>query len=220
MALLGSAAIAMWWDMVPAHRTEFEDWHSHEHFPERLSIPGFLRGSRWSSTQSDSFFVMYELDAYETLTSAGYVERLNNPTPWSTKMMPHHSNMVRSQCVAVDSYGAGIAGSLLTARLSPRPDEAEAVRGELQRVLSKTASLPGLTSGHLLQTRTPSAALTTEQKIRGGDAVADWIVLVSGYDARAVESFSASELQLTSMDMSGAERGFYRLGYTMTRGDL
>jgi hypothetical protein len=32
MALLGSAAIAMWWHIAPAQRIEFEDWHSHEHF--------------------------------------------------------------------------------------------------------------------------------------------------------------------------------------------
>ena len=48
MALLGKAAIAMWWDMAAHWRAEFEDWHSHEHFPERMGIPGFRRGSRWA----------------------------------------------------------------------------------------------------------------------------------------------------------------------------
>ena len=68
MALLGIGAVAMWWDIAPAHRAEFEDWHSHEHFPERMSVPGFLRGSRWASAEGgDGFFVMYELEAYETL---------------------------------------------------------------------------------------------------------------------------------------------------------
>ena len=43
MSLLGKAALAMWWDMAPEMKADFEDWHSHEHFPERLGIPGFLR---------------------------------------------------------------------------------------------------------------------------------------------------------------------------------
>jgi hypothetical protein len=47
MAFLGQAAIAMWWNMAAEHWEEFEHWHSHEHFPERMGIPGFLRGSRW-----------------------------------------------------------------------------------------------------------------------------------------------------------------------------
>jgi hypothetical protein len=50
MSLVGSAAIAMWWNMAPDLRSEFEDWHSHEHFPERMSIPGFRRGSIISSS--------------------------------------------------------------------------------------------------------------------------------------------------------------------------
>ena len=88
MPLLGKAAVAMWWDMAAVHRAEFEDWHSHEHFPERLRIPGFRRGSRWASaTGGDGFFTLYELQSYDTLTSPAYFARLNDPTPWSLKMM-------------------------------------------------------------------------------------------------------------------------------------
>ena len=92
MSLLGKAAVAMWWSVSPERRSEFGDWHSHEHFPERMSIPGFRRGSRWTSTlDAEGFFVLYELEKYETLTSTGYLDRLNAPTPWSTKMMPPSS---------------------------------------------------------------------------------------------------------------------------------
>jgi hypothetical protein len=194
MALLGSAAIAMWWDIAPAQRIEFEDWHSREHFPERLNIAGFLRGSRWSSS-NDGFFVMYELETYDTLTSPHYLERLNNPTPWSTKMMSHHRNMVRSQCRVIASYGGGIGRSLLTVRVSPEAGQADAVRRALLDALRKVPLAIGLTGGHLLVTDTPQLAQTKEQAIRGGkDAVADWIMLVSGYDAQALDDLAAIKL--------------------------
>ena len=48
MSLLGRAAVAIWWNIRPEQRSEFGDRHSHEHFPERMSIPGFRRGSRWT----------------------------------------------------------------------------------------------------------------------------------------------------------------------------
>src|SRR5215469_16160685 len=119
MPLLGKAAVAMWWNVRAETRSEFGDWRSHEHFPERLSIPGFRRGSRWMSTSdAEGFFVLYELAEYETLTSKGYLDRLNHPTPWSTKMMPHHLGMVRSQCRIAASFGAGVAASLATIQLS------------------------------------------------------------------------------------------------------
>jgi hypothetical protein len=196
MPLLGKAAVAMWWDMDPAMRSEFQDWHSHEHFPERMAIPGFRRGSRWaSSTNPEGFFVMYELDAYETLTSQPYLDRLNNPTPWSVKMMPHHRNMVRSQCRIVESRGGGIPRLIKTIRLSPRPGKEQALHLRLAALITVLPLQPGLTAAHLLQTQTPDAPATEEQKIRGGDAVADWIFLVSGYDADALAKLDSTDLQ-------------------------
>jgi hypothetical protein len=203
MALLGQAAVAMWWDIAPAQRGEFEHWHSVEHFPERLSIPGFRRGTRWASAEGgDGYFVMYELETYETLTSQHYLARLNNPTPWSQKMMPHHLNMVRSQCRVVESFGTGPSGFALTLRF---PDKKSAPD---LRTLSTQRGIAGV---HLLHTQTPQAAQTTEQRIRGGDAVADWIVLVTGYDRDA----------LTGLDiMPAAKRDLFRLSHTLTPADL
>ncbi|MBN9529192.1 MAG: hypothetical protein J0H82_23480 [Alphaproteobacteria bacterium] len=187
MALLGSAAVAMWWDIAAALRTEFEDWHSHEHFPERMRIPGFRRGSRWADTAGgEGFFVLYELHAYETLASAAYLARLNDPTPWSQRLMPQHRNMVRSQCRILESVGGGIGQYMRTLRLSPAPGRADDLRRRLATVLAVIPDRPGLTGAHLLRTETPDLAPTTEQRIRGGDAVADWIILLSGYDHDAV----------------------------------
>lgn len=87
MGLLGEAAMVAWYDIAPEATSEHDDWHSHEHMPERLGIPGFLRGRRWvAPSGSPQYFVMYEVENFETLTSKPYLERLNNPTPWSKKM--------------------------------------------------------------------------------------------------------------------------------------
>lgn len=200
MPLLGQAAVAMWWTIRPEQRAVFGEWHSHEHFPERMSIPGFRRGSRWSGDK-DAFFVLYELDQYETLTSNGYLTRLNAPTPWSKKMMPHHLNMVRSQCRIVASFGGGIANSLATIRFTPRAEGEADLRQMLAGLLLNLPSRPGLTGAHLLVTDTPKAVgPTTEQRIRGADRTADWIVLLSGYEPQIVsdtvsDDFSASKLR-------------------------
>lgn len=226
MSLLGKAAVAMWWSIRPEQRTEFGDWHSHEHFPERMSIPGFRRGSRWSSTtDAEGFFVLYELDEYEVLTSKGYLDRLNAPTPWSTKMMPHHLGMVRSQCRVIESFGGGVATSLATIRLSPQVGREADLQADLSTTLGTLAHKPGLTGTHLLRTDTPrTSAPTTEQQIRGKDGAADWIVLLSGYDEDAVEAVIASQLSPGSLGSLGAQdnptTGRYRLAFTMTAQDV
>jgi hypothetical protein len=225
MPLLGSAALAMWWDMTAPLRSEFEDWHSHEHFHERMRIPGFLRGSRWESAAGDDgFFVMYELESYDTLTSPGYLASLNNPTPWSTKMMPHHRNMIRSQCSVARSHGGGIGSAMMTLRLSPAIGRSAQLQDHLLEVLSRVPLRPGLTGGHLLHTRSPGIAKTTEERIRGGDAVADWIVLASGYETAALRDLATRELDASSLVGAGAlpepQLSFYRLSYAMTPNDL
>jgi hypothetical protein len=226
MSLLGKAAVAMWWSVRPEQRAEFGDWHSHEHFPERMSIPGFRRGSRWTSTEdTQGFFVLYELEQYDVLTSQGYLDRLNAPTPWSTKMMPHHLGMVRSQCRIAASFGGGVATSLATIRLSPEAGRETELRAQLSETLRALASQPGLTSAHLLLTDTPTTSSpTTEQQIRGKDGAADWIVLLSGYDPDAVERATADQLSTSALRAAGARdnptAGHYRLAFTMTPQDV
>jgi hypothetical protein len=92
--------------------------------------------------------------------------------------------MVRSQCRVAASFGGGVATSLATIRLSPEVAREDGLKTVLIETLRELASKPGLTGAHLLLTDTPkTSAPTTEQQIRGTDGAADWIVLLSGYDA-------------------------------------
>ena len=208
MALLGSGALAMFWDMAPAMRAEFEDWHSHEHFPERLAIPGFRRASRFTSAQhDDSVFVMYELESYEILSSPAYLASLNAPSPWSTRMMPHHRHMVRCQARVLESCGVAVARQALTMRLSPAPGRDDDLRAALRSLVETLPMRPGLTGAHLLRHETPAIAQTTEQKIRGSDQVADWVFVTLGYDPAALDALAKGELAEASLVALGAAPG-------------
>ena len=226
MALLGSAALAMWWDVSAEMRSEFEDWHSHEHFPERLGIPGFRRGSRWASASGgEGFFVMYELEDYEVLSSARYLARLNSPTAWSAKLMPHHRNMVRCQCHVLESGGGGVARHALTTRLSPAAGRDDDLRTSLRSLITTLAARPGFTGAHLLKHDAPAIAQTIEQKIRGGaDRNADWIFVACGHDRTALEALANRELGPASLVELGAApgqaSGLYTLSYSAVPADV
>ena len=45
-----SGAVAIWHDITPEGRANFYAWHGSEHMPERLGIPGFVRGRRFVAT--------------------------------------------------------------------------------------------------------------------------------------------------------------------------
>lgn len=225
MAILGRAALAMWWDMAADMRAEFEHWHTHEHYPERLGIPGFLRASRWrEASGGEGIFQMYELESHDVLSSAGYLARLNSPSPWSTRMMPHHRNMVRSQCEVLSSHGGVTGRHSLTVRISPAAGKEDALKQGLAPLLAELPQRAGLGGAHLLRHAAPAIAQTTEQKIRGKDGFADWVLVVTGYEAEGLESLATGELSAASLERLGAApgavHGRYQLSFSAVPGDF
>ena len=226
MALAGSAALAMWWDIAPEIRADFEHWHAHEHFPERLAIPGFLRASRWRSADGgDGMFVLYELADHDVLRSPEYLARLNAPSAWSTRLMPHHRRMVRSQCHVLESCGGVTARSALTVRLAPVDGHEAELRRGLHGLCESMPMRPGIAGLHLLRHEAPSIEATTEQRLRGlADAAADWILVATGYDRDALASLAAAELGDAALTALGAapaaERRLYDLAYAALPHDV
>lgn len=222
----GRAALAMWWDMSPALRGEFEHWHSHEHFPERLALPGFLRASRWLAADGgEGVFVLYELQDHAVLSSPAYRQRLDAPTPWSTRLMPHHRHMQRAQCHVLMSRGAVLAGHALTLRFAPPAGAVtEGITAAWAALAAGTVSLPGLAGLHLLRHDAPAAAPTTEQRLRGGDAAPDAVALVFGYDAAAFGGLKqrlhdgAAALGLERRDIDRAQQ--FRLSLAALAADV
>jgi quinol monooxygenase YgiN len=217
MSMLGKAALAMWWDIEASMRAEFEHWHSHEHFPERLGVPGFLRASRWRG-EGEGLFVLYEIESHQVLASAPYLVRLNAPTPWSTRLMPHHRHMVRAQCHVLESHGAVLARHIWTARLSPARDQEATLRSSLAVLIQSVAHEPGFSGAHLLRHQAPDIPTTTEQAIRGGDQEADWVFLVSGYEDDALRRWVGHHMTPEALTAIGAREvtaaGHYVLSAT------
>ena len=67
MALCSDAAMVLMYD-IAGDPADHDDWHSREHFHERLSVPGFLRATRWVATEGGPrFLVTYEVESVEVL---------------------------------------------------------------------------------------------------------------------------------------------------------
>ena len=168
---------------------------------------------------------MYELTAHAILSSAAYVSHLNTPTPWSTRMMPHHKNMVRSQCHVLASRGGSAARHALTLRVSPLPDRADALRAFFQSLCAALVQRPGIVGAHLLQHQTPQMPETTEQRIRNSaDRVADWVFVAQGYQATVLESLLQADLSAAALQAAGANEGaisgVYTLSHSATAEDI
>jgi hypothetical protein len=209
--MLGRAAMLLFFDIAPEAIAEHDDWHTHEHLPERLSIPGFVRGTRWVALRAGQprYFVIYEVSDVGILTSAPYLERLNNPSPWTQKMMPHYHGMTRGFCAVTGKAGLGLGNAALVARFKPEGDASW-----LLALLPALAQRPGLGGCYLFESAA-AAPMTKEQSIRGRDAGVDRVLVATGYDADAVAALERAELA----KLPGAIFGLYRADYMLNEAE-
>lgn len=224
MPLLGSAAMLLSFDIEADAIAEHDRWHTHEHLPERLSIPGFRRGTRWIATGAGPrYMVLYEVEGLETLASQAYLERLNNPSPWTRRMMPHYRGMTRGLCRVLGSFGFGLGGMAALIRFAPEASRADALHSWLlEEALAAVPAASGLGSAHLLQ-GAQAAQMTNEQRIRGADRGIETAVIVTGYEREAVAEFARGLCDggaIAARGEAGPSWGMYQWHYSLDSAEV
>ncbi len=225
MALLGKGVAAIWHDMAAQATPDYHHWHCHEHMPERVGIPGFLRGRRFVAVSGEpEFFHFYETESLATLTSSAYLARLNDPTPWTQRVLPHFRNNNRTLSEVVCSAGQGTGAAMLTLRFEM--DEA----GDGQRWLAGTlfpdlVARPGIVGAHLLRGDAAASQTQTQEKAmrERPDDVAAWVAFIEGLEPHYLESLRSDELSdgaFLAHRVSAPDAGLYRLHFVLTKADL
>jgi hypothetical protein len=219
MALAGGGAIIIWNDIAPEGRADFYDWHIREHIPERLGVPGFLRGSRYAGLTADTkpeFLTLYETDHAAVATSAAYLARLNAPTDWTKRATAHFRNTSRALTTVVHSEGPGQGGVMGTLRF----DGGDGGRAALDRVsapaLATIARLPRITGVHLCTTDSSASAARTAESRGRADILAAPIgaVLIEGCDTAAVRAAALQLAGQCALHGDGFHAGLYALEYS------
>lgn len=105
----GAAFLAIANTVDPAVLDAYEAWHSFEHVPERLTMPGFLGGRRFErGDRSDRHFLtLYDLGAEDALETPEYHHLLANPTPASQRMRPRMGGFQRCAYRETARFGRG-----------------------------------------------------------------------------------------------------------------
>lgn len=228
MSLAGEGAVAIWHDLAPEGRADFYAWHGQEHMPERVGIPGFLRGRRYVAIEADlEFFNLYEALSVETLKSQDYAARVNAPTPWTLSAVKHFRDVARSICRVSHTAGRAQGGLIATLRYDVQEGKEAAHRGSLlRRTLPDLLAKPGVAGVHLLVADPEASGIATaEQKARGvANAVPRWVLLLEGWgDESEFVALAKQELALDGLDgaTQGApcSLGIYRLQTTRTKTD-
>jgi hypothetical protein len=212
MPLLGRGALAIWHRISPEGEAEYWRWHDREHIPERVGVPGFLRGRRYRGLErSLDYLDFYEVESHETLRSAPYLTRLNDPTPWTRRVVPHFRDTLRVGYRVARSAGRGQGGVLLTVRLGSLAAAAGAPAALAPSSLAAIEDVTGVIAVHLLDATPEVTSIATEEKrLRGpGDRdlspIDPWCLLVEADDASVLRELRAGLLGADALHASGAQ---------------
>jgi hypothetical protein len=207
MGLRGEAAVVIWGEMTE-DAAEVDLWYAREHLQERLNIPGFLRARRCvRELGSPSYFMIYELSYTSVPTSPAYLERLNNPTPWTKQIMAKARSGNRTLCKTVASHGLGIGAYLMTARVETLDGPGSELSAWMTGSLASIAEQPGITGAHLLHRDTSVVRPDTKERQarQRADGSSDVVALIEGYDPNAVgavaKKFPATAKSVVQIDL-------------------
>jgi hypothetical protein len=216
--LAGEAVVAIWNGIAPEGQAAFYDWHLHEHIPERVGIPGFLRGRRYASADAathPAYFTLYEAATFQVLQSCDYTNRLNDPTKLTRSTTAHFRDTARALARVLTSHGPGMGGLMLTLRFAGAPSDGAAL-AEAVRAASRASRITG---AHLCCADDAASGVgTAESKGRTDiQAPPGWFALVEATDAAALAGILPQAAVLSAGVPGDVQRGLYRLEYTRTK---
>ena len=223
MALLGKAVLGVWNEVDPAIEDSFNDWYVREHIPERVSVPGMRRGRRYRAFDgTPRYMALYEAADIGVLTTGIYRWQLDNPTPWTSYVMPGFRIAQRGICDVIASAGQGMGGVATVIHFSGEPP----LRTWLERQVAALPKMKQVLAAHAwIGSSDEPKSPTTELALRAApDRGIEWVLAIEATDIAWLDAARAAVLADDPRRQGASDvRPYpnYRLLYTMngTGGD-
>ncbi len=197
------AFLALWNSIASAPlQPEYETWHTFEHVPERVGLPGFIEARRYrshseASGQPPRYFTCYWLASAEALNTPRYRDVFTHPTPWSARMRTGLRDFFRLPCTLSGAHGVSTASQLATLHLRGNPAHFGA---QANARLSALVDQAAVVCAHW-----GTAAATAEFPI-ANEAVAalpasadtDFVVMLQGIDRATLRDHTLALVQALS----------------------
>ena len=176
-------------------------------------MPGFLFGRRHKSISgAPGYFNFYLVETPEVLTSKPYLERLDNPTPMTRKIMSEvFINMNRTVCRRTVRRGSFRGAFAVIARFNQKPDEAAL------RACWKNHGRHAVAGGEIWIALDPAGMpVSMEEKLRGGDKKIAGALMIDTLYQEDAETVGAQ----LAKQFPSADIGVFRVLCQIGRGDL
>lgn len=184
--------LAIWCDIGAEDLDDYRNWLTKEHIADRTFSPGFL-GVRLFEAIDDacSHFILYATEGFEVLRGPAYKAILDNPSPWTRRIMPKFGPFDRALGEQVLKVGNGFGSHVAVwrVRLSDPALDLSAICAAF-RALAETK---GVASLRLFSVDHGTTARHSEEKTmrQGAEGDFDYLLCVETTGERAVRDAEA-----------------------------
>ena len=221
---MSGAVMCTWTDCATEAEPDFTEWYNRQHLAERVAIPGFLSGARYVAERgSPKYLAYYEWESAGVGPTPAYMERQDNPTRWTRRIMKGFQNTIRTVFQRRLRLGLGRGAAAATLRLAPEAGQEAKLERRLERILPRLHRHPGMVGVTLLQVDAEGSRMdSNESRMRAtADALAAWVVHAEAMDMASLKRAWAAEVTQADLVKHGASRrmqlGFYRLLFALAK---
>jgi hypothetical protein len=180
--------LAIWCVIGADELVDYHNWQTQEHIADRVYSPGFL-GMRLFTAVDDpcAHFFLYATESAAVLKSTSYLRILDNPSPWTRRLMPKFGPFDRTAGEKCVKIGRGFGSHVLASRVRTdgRTLDAAAAKAALHRLIN----LPDTVGIRLLATDRATTAIRSEEKTMrsGSEGDFDYLLVVEALSQEGAE---------------------------------
>lgn len=171
--------LAIWCEIGPDDLVDYRNWLTQEHISDRIYSPGFLGVRLFCAVDNErSHFFLYVTERPDVMKAPPYLHILNNPSPWTKRIMVKFGPFDRAAGRRLVKIGRGFGSHALVSRVhAPGRDVDPASARDTLKALIR---LPDTVGVRLLETDRETTGIKSAEKTmrKGEEGGFDYLLVV------------------------------------------
>ena len=168
--------LAIWCEIGAEDLSDYRAWITKEHIADRTFLPGW-NGARFcvDVTNECAHFFLYATENKDVFSAQPYLNVLNNPSPWTNRIMPKFGPFDRALGEQLFKLGNGFGSYMMVSRIK---DESSIDLADVKSKFAKFMDTPDIVSVRLMKLDRSATDIKSQEKTMRKGAEGDFHYLL------------------------------------------
>jgi hypothetical protein len=198
--------LAIWCEINAEDLADYRAWITKEHIADRTFLPGWLGARFCIDIQNEhAHFFLYATENKSVFSAEPYLKVLNNPSPWTNRIMPKFGPFDRALGEQLFKLGNGYGAYMMVSRIK---DVSSLDLTQVKAELGKFMHLSEIVSVRLMKLDRTATDIKSQEKTmrKGAEGDFHYLVVVEAMSERAGASAQDHHEQIILAAFPQAEK--------------